>query len=62
MVDYICWCTICTKHKASPPAQPMLPWDIPNGPWQEIAANYLTHKGKEYLLIYNLFQQVPLSL
>ena len=26
--DYVCWCTICTKHKASPPAQPMLPRDI----------------------------------
>ena len=30
-------CTICTKHKASPPAQAILPQDIPNGLWQEIA-------------------------
>ena len=59
ITDYACWCTICTKHKASPPVQPMLPRDIPNGPWQEIAADYLTHKDKEYLLVCNLFSKYP---
>ena len=57
--DYICRCTICTKHKASLPAQPMLPQDIPNGPWQEITADSFHHKGKEYLLIWNLFSKYP---
>ena len=33
IANHVCQCTICTKHKASPPAQPMLPWDIPDGPW-----------------------------
>ena len=59
ITDYAHWCTICTKHKASPPAQPMLPRDIPNGPWQEITTDYLTHKGKEYLLVCNLFSKYP---
>ena len=31
--DYVSRCTICTIPKASPPAQPMLPRDIPDGPW-----------------------------
>ena len=57
IVDYVHWCTICTKHNASPPAQPMLPRDILNGPWQEIAAHYLTHKGREYLLVCDLFSK-----
>ena len=56
-VNYVCQCTICTKHKASPSVQPMLPRDIPNGPWQEITADYLTHKGKEYLLVCDLFSK-----
>ena len=30
--DYVSQCTICTKHKASLPAQPMLLRDIPDGP------------------------------
>ena len=57
IVADICQCTICTKHKASPPAQPMLPRDISDGLWQEISADYLNHKGKEYLLIFNLFSK-----
>ena len=57
IVDYIYWCTICTKHKASPHAQPMLPRDISNSPWQGITADYPTHKGKEYLLTCNLFSK-----
>ena len=59
IVDYVCWCTICTKHKASPPVQPMLSRDIPHSPWQEIIADYLTHKGKEYFLICDLFSKYP---
>ena len=46
IVDYVWWCTICTKHKASLPIQPMLPRDIPNGLWQEITADYLTTRVK----------------
>ena len=59
IVNYIFQCTIFTSHKASPPAQPMLPRHIANGPWQEITANYLTHKGKEYSLICDLFSKYP---
>ena len=33
----------------------MLQQDIPDGPWQEPAADYFTHKGKHYLLIANTF-------
>ena len=59
IVDYVHQCAICTKHKASPPTQPMLPRDVSNGPWQEITANYLTHKGKEFLLVWDLFGKYP---
>ena len=37
----------------------MLPRDIPDGPWQEITADCLTHKGGEYLLICSLFSKYP---
>ena len=59
IANYVHWCTICNKHKASPPPQPMLPRDILDGPWQEIATDYLTHKGREYLLVCNLFSKYP---
>ena len=57
--DYVCRCTICTKHKASLPAQPMLPRDIPDGPWQDIAADYMTFKSHEYLIICDMWSKYP---
>ena len=47
ITDYVRCCTICAKHKASQAVQPMLPHNVPDRPWQEIAANYFTHCGKE---------------
>ena len=55
--DYVSQCTICTKYKASLPAQPMLPRDIPDGPWQDIAADYMTFKSHEYLIICDMFSK-----
>ena len=57
IADYVNWCTICTKHKASPPAQPMLPSDIHDGSCQNIAADYITHKAQEYLIICSAFSK-----
>ena len=59
IADYVSWCTVCTKHKASLSAQPMLPKDIPDGPWQDIAADYMTHKSHEYIIICNAFSKYP---
>ena len=56
---YVQWCSICTKYKVSSPAQLMLPRGIPDGLWQEIAADYFQHKGREYLLICDLFIKYP---
>ena len=56
--DYVSWFTICTKHEDSPPGQPMLPRDIPDGPWQDITADYMTHKSHEYLIC-NAFSKYP---
>ena len=59
ITDYVRCCTICAKHKASQAIQPMLPSDIPDGPWQELATDYFTHSGKDYLLITDPFSKYP---
>ena len=59
ITDYVWQCSICTKYKASPPAHPMLPRDIPDGPWQKITVDYLNLKGREYLLVWDLFSKYP---
>ena len=37
----------------------MLPRDIPDGPWQDITANYMTFKSHEYLIICDTFSKYP---
>ena len=58
---YVSQSTICTKHKASLSAQPLLPKDIPDGPWEDITADYMTHKSHEYLIICNAFSKYPFT-
>ena len=59
IIEYVKCCTICTRHKASQTVQSMLPRDIPDGPWQELATDYFTHYSKDYLLITNPFSKYP---
>ena len=59
ILDYIRHCTICARYKASQTVQPMLPRYIPDGPWQNLAADYFTHHSKDYLLITDSFSKYP---
>ena len=59
IADYAKRCTMCAKQKASQTVQPMLPCDIPDRPWQELATDYFTHQGKDYLLIADSFSKYP---
>ena len=40
--------------------QPMLPRDIPDEPWKELATDYFTHYSKDYLLIAGPVSKIPL--
>ena len=39
--------------------RPMLPRNIPDGPLQDIAADYMTHNGHEYLILCDAFSKYP---
>ena len=57
VADYVRCCTICDKDKASQAVQPILPCNIPDGSWQELATDYFTHFGKDCLLIADPFSK-----
>ena len=59
IANYVNQCTICTKHKASPPPQPIFPRDVPDGPLQDIATGYMTPICQEYLIICDAFSKYP---
>ena len=56
-IDSVKCCTIGARYKASQTVQPMLPRDLSDGPWQELASDYFTHYSKDYLLIINPFSK-----
>ena len=59
ILDYVRGCTICTRYKVTQAVQPMLPRDIPDISWQELAADYFTLNNREYLLITDPFSKYP---
>ena len=59
IANYVNHCKACTQHKAKQAVLPMLPRDVPDSSWQELAANFFTHNHKEYLLIVDTFSKYP---
>ena len=55
IIDYVKRCWICTYHKTTQAVQLMPSLDIPNGPWKDHTATFLTYQGKDYLLVYDTF-------
>ena len=61
IVEYVKRCKTCTQHKATQHIQPMLPIDVPEVPWQDLAADFFNFKGKEYILIADTFGKYPFA-
>ena len=61
IVEYFKRCKTCTQHKATQHIQPLLPRDVPEAPWQDLAADFFNFKGKEYLLIADTFSKYPFA-
>ena len=61
IASYVNCCKICTQHKAKQAVQPMLPRDVPDSLWQDLAADFFTYNHKEYFLIADTFSKYPFS-
>ena len=61
IVKYVKRYKTCTQHKATQHIQPVIPRDVPEAPWQDLAADFFHFKGKEYLLVADTFSKYPLA-
>ena len=61
IVEYVKRCKTCAQHKATQHIQLMIPRDVPEAPWQDLAADFFNFKGKEYLLIADTFSRYPFT-
>ena len=61
IAQYVKRCKTCTQHKTTQHIQPMIPRDVPEAHWQELASDFFNFKGKEYLLIADAFSKYPFT-
>ena len=59
IADYVNCCKTCTWHKAKKAVQPVLPRDVPDSPWQDLAAAFFTYNHKEHFPIVDTFSKYP---
>ena len=57
IANYVNQWKICTQHIAKQAVHPMLLWDVPDSPWQDLAADFFTYNHKEYFLIEDTFSK-----
>ena len=54
--DYTKRCQECIK-RSQVPKEPLLPHDIPEGPWRKLGIDYFTFDGNSYVLICDYFSK-----
>ncbi|XP_063360590.1 uncharacterized protein K02A2.6-like [Cydia amplana] len=50
-------CETCQRHRAAPAREPLQPHDVPERPWQVLAADIFEFKGKLFLLVVDYFSK-----
>ena len=56
--DYTKRCQECIK-RSQVPKEPLLPHDIPEGPWRKLGMDYFAFDGNSYVLICDYFSKFP---
>ena len=57
IIEYVKCCKTCIQNKATQHMQPMIPRDVPDTPWQDLAADFFTYKTNDYLLVTDTFSK-----
>ena len=59
IANFVRGCRHCQERLASLPPEPMILKPRPSRPFQEIAADFASHAGKEYLIVVDCFTDWP---
>ena len=52
-------CEICTALRPDQPKEPLLSHQIPDRPWQKLAADIMTWQNKDYLVVTDYYSKFP---
>ena len=62
IIEYVKCCKTCIQNKATQHMQPMIPRDVPDTPWQDLAADFFTYKEPmTNLLVIDTFSKYPFT-
>ena len=53
----VSFCPICLEFRNSNPNEPLVPHDIPDYPWQNVATDLFTLNGQDYIVVVNIFSR-----
>ena len=57
--DWVQRCSACLATKPNQKREPLLPHEVPDGPWQKIGADFFDLDGKKFLLVIDYFSKFP---
>ena len=57
--DYINWCPTCIRLSLTLLGEPLINYDVPQGPWQKLNADFMDMDGKIFLFIIDYFSKYP---
>ena len=52
-------CEICAALRPDQPKEPLMPHQVPDRPWQKLAADIMTLQGKDYLVVMDYHSKYP---
>ena len=50
-------CQHCQMHRNNQRSEPLMPRELPGRPWQQVDMDLLTHRGKEYLVVSDVYSR-----
>ena len=52
-------CDICQRSSPRQQKEPMIPHEIPQNPWQIVATDLFSYKGRDYIVIVDFYSRYP---
>jgi len=57
--NLIARCSTCNSCRRQQPSEPLLPYSVPDYPWQRVGADIFTLYGRDYLLVVDYYSKFP---
>lgn len=57
VTELVSTCPVCLEFRNSNPKEPLVPHDIPDYPWQNVATDLFTLNGQDYIVVVDYFSR-----